>query len=140
RGLPRRDRAYSQRSRRARGHLARSQARLRLARLHGRRTGRSRRRDTDPLRSGSTRHLRLPLQRLLRQRTRRHGRHHRGEAMIEKRIAGVLLSGAASLLVEVRFEHREVLGETWRGWIPLAWAALVIAAGVPAWLAWARGG
>src|SRR5439155_487977 len=38
--------------------------------------------------------------------------------MIEKRIAGVLLSGAAFLLVEVRFEHREVLGETWRGWIP----------------------
>ena len=60
--------------------------------------------------------------------------------MIEKRVAGVLLSGAAFLLVEVRFEHREVLGETWRGWIPLAWAALVIAAGVPAWLAWTRGG
>jgi hypothetical protein len=60
--------------------------------------------------------------------------------MIEKRIAGVLISAAAFLLVEVRFEHREVLGETWRGWIPLAWAALVIATGVPAWLAWARGG
>jgi hypothetical protein len=60
--------------------------------------------------------------------------------MIEKRIAGVLISAAAFLLVEVRFEHREVLGETWRGWIPLAWAALVIAAGIPAWLAWAKGG
>jgi hypothetical protein len=56
--------------------------------------------------------------------------------MIEKRIAGVLLSGAAFLLVEVRFEHREVLGETWRGWIPLTCAALLLAAGVPAWLAW----
>jgi len=56
--------------------------------------------------------------------------------VIERRIAGVLLSGAAFLLVEVRFEHREVLGETWRGWIPLTCAALLIAAGVPAWVAW----
>jgi hypothetical protein len=56
--------------------------------------------------------------------------------MIEKRIAGALLSGAAFLLVEVRFEHREVLGETWRGWIPLSCAALLIVAGIPAWLAW----
>src|SRR5438067_690889 len=60
--------------------------------------------------------------------------------MIEKRIAGVLLSGAAFLLVEVRFEHRGVLGETWRGWIPLTCAALLIAAGIPAWLAWGRWG
>ena len=52
--------------------------------------------------------------------------------MIEKRIAGVLLSGAAFLLVEVRFEHREVLGETWRGWIPLTCAALLLAAQVRA--------
>jgi hypothetical protein len=58
--------------------------------------------------------------------------------VIEKKIAGALLSGAAFLLVEVRFEHREVLGETWRGWIPLTCAALLIAAGVPAWLAWGR--
>src|SRR2546422_7914982 len=57
--------------------------------------------------------------------------------MIEKRIAGVLLSGAAFLLVEVRFEHREVLGETWRGWIPLTCAALLLAAGGSALLAWA---
>src|SRR2546425_12727661 len=57
--------------------------------------------------------------------------------MIEKRIAGVLLSGAAFLLVEVRFEHREVLGETWRGWIPLTCAALLPAAGGSPPHAWA---
>lgn len=60
--------------------------------------------------------------------------------MTEKRIAAALLGGAIFLLVEVRFEHREVLAETWRGWIPLACAALVIAAGVPAWLRWGNGG
>jgi hypothetical protein len=57
-----------------------------------------------------------------------------------RRIAGALLLGAAFLLVEIRFEHREVLGETWRGWIPLSYAALLLAAGVPAWIAWTKGG
>jgi hypothetical protein len=60
--------------------------------------------------------------------------------MSEKRIAAALLGGAAFLLLEVRFEHREVLGETWRGWIPLSCAALLIAVGVPAWFAWASKG
>ena len=45
-------------------------------------------------------------------------------------------SASSSNCWEVRFEHREVLGETWRGWIPLTCAALLVAAGVPAWLAW----
>ncbi len=53
-----------------------------------------------------------------------------------RRISGMLVLGAALLLCEVRFEHREVLGETWHGWIPLACAALLVAAGIPAWLAW----
>jgi hypothetical protein len=57
-----------------------------------------------------------------------------------RRIAGVLVLGAGFLLCEIRFEHREVLGETWRGWIPLGYAALLLAAGIPAWLAWRRGG
>jgi hypothetical protein len=56
--------------------------------------------------------------------------------MIEKRIAAVLLGGAAFLLAEVRFEHREVLAETWRSWIPLTCAALILAAGIPAWIRW----
>ena len=56
--------------------------------------------------------------------------------MIEKRIAGVLLSGAAFLLVEVRFEHREVLGETWRSWIPLVYCASTLLVGAVALLRW----
>ena len=57
-----------------------------------------------------------------------------------RRIAGTLVLGAAFLLCEIRFEHREVLGETWRSWIPLGYAALALAGGIPAWLAWKRGG
>jgi hypothetical protein len=59
---------------------------------------------------------------------------------LHRRIAGTLVLGAAFLLCEIRFEHREVLGETWRGWIPLSYAALLLAAGIPAWFAWSRGG
>jgi len=57
-----------------------------------------------------------------------------------RRIAGVLVLGAALLLCEIRFEHREVLGGTWRGWIPLGYCALLLGAGIPAWLSWNRGG
>lgn len=57
-----------------------------------------------------------------------------------RRIAGILVLGAAFLLCEIRFEHREVLGETWRSWIPLGYAALLLAVGAPAWFAWSRGG
>jgi hypothetical protein len=60
--------------------------------------------------------------------------------MRERRLAAALLAGAAFLLLEIRFEHREVLGETWHAWIPLASAALLILLGVPAWLLWRKGG
>lgn len=59
---------------------------------------------------------------------------------LDRRIAGTLVLGAAFLLGEIRFEHREVLGETWHGWIPLSYAALLLAAGIPAWFAWNKGG
>ena len=59
---------------------------------------------------------------------------------VARRIAGTLVLGAGFLLCEIRFEHREVLGETWRGWIPLGYAALLLAIGVPAWFAWSKGG
>jgi hypothetical protein len=55
-------------------------------------------------------------------------------------IVAALLAGAAMLLVEVRFEHREVLGETWVAWIPLACAALLVLAGGIALVLWRRGG
>jgi hypothetical protein len=60
--------------------------------------------------------------------------------MIEKRIAAVLVGGAAFLLIEVRFEHREVLGETWVAWIPLVCAALLLAGGGIALVFWHCGG
>jgi len=54
-------------------------------------------------------------------------------------VAGVL-GGAAMLLAEIRFEHREVLGETWHAWIPLAYAALLLVAGSAALFRFQRGG
>jgi hypothetical protein len=58
----------------------------------------------------------------------------------DRRLAAFLVGGAAFLLCELRFEHREVLGETWRSWIPLAWAAVTMAGGGAALLRWERGG
>jgi len=40
----------------------------------------------------------------------------------DRMFAAALLGGMALLLCELRFEHREVLGETWRSWIPLIYA------------------
>ena len=56
-------------------------------------------------------------------------------------LAAAVLGGAASLLLELRFEHREVLGETWRSWIPLVYCGLTLAAGafaVVRWRTWGR--
>jgi hypothetical protein len=58
----------------------------------------------------------------------------------DRAIAALLLGAAALLLVEIRFEHREVLGETWRSWIPLAWSAGTIAFGLLSIARWDRWG
>jgi hypothetical protein len=55
-------------------------------------------------------------------------------------IVAALLLGAALLLVEVRFEHREVLGETWVAWLPIGCAALLVVGGAIALAFWRRGG
>jgi hypothetical protein len=60
----------------------------------------------------------------------------------DRRLAALLLGGAAFLLFELRFEHREVLGETWRSWIPLVYCGFTLAAGAVAllrWTGWGRG-
>ncbi len=60
----------------------------------------------------------------------------------DQRIAAFLVGGAALLLFELRFEHREVLGETWRSWIPLVYCGLTLVAGAFAllrWHTWGRG-
>lgn len=54
----------------------------------------------------------------------------------DQRLAAFLVGGAAFLLFELRFEHREVLGETWRSWIPLVYCGLTLAAGGFALLRW----
>ena len=52
----------------------------------------------------------------------------------------LMLGGAAMLLAEIRFEHREVLGETWVAWLPIAYAALLLVAGSAALVRFRRGG
>ena len=58
----------------------------------------------------------------------------------DQRIAAAALGGVALLLFELRFEHREVLGETWHSWIPLVYAGVTSLAGVVALLRWDAGG
>ena len=50
--------------------------------------------------------------------------------MKDRLFTAALLGGVALLLVELRFEHREALGETWHAWIPLVYAAVTLAAGL----------
>ena len=49
----------------------------------------------------------------------------------DQRLAAFVIGGAALLLFELRFEHREVLGETWHFWIPLIYAAVTLLTGPP---------
>src|SRR3954471_22540450 len=58
----------------------------------------------------------------------------------ERRVLAAVLGGALLLLAEIRFEHREVLGETWAAWLPLGYAALLVAPGGVALWRFDRGG
>src|SRR3954468_13944001 len=58
----------------------------------------------------------------------------------DRRSSAALLGGLALLLFELRFEHREVLGETWRSWIPLVYSGVTLFAGLVALLRWNTGG
>jgi hypothetical protein len=62
------------------------------------------------------------------------------ERSLDERVAAAVLGGAALLLAEVRFEHREVLGETWAAWVPLVYSAALLVGGGAALLFWRRGG
>jgi hypothetical protein len=59
---------------------------------------------------------------------------------INEVFVAALLLGAALLLVEVRFEHREVLGEIWVAWVPIGCAAVLVVGGAIALPFWRRGG
>ena len=61
-------------------------------------------------------------------------------ASLGEQVIGALLGGAALLLVELRFEHREALGETWHAWIPLGYLTLLLIAGTAALIWFHRGG
>jgi hypothetical protein len=58
----------------------------------------------------------------------------------DRLIAAAVLGGIAPLLFELRFEHREVLGETWHSWIPLVYSAALLLFGSIALLRWDHGG
>jgi hypothetical protein len=51
-----------------------------------------------------------------------------------------LLGALCLLLVEIRFEHREALGEAWQSWIPLLYCGAMLALGAAALTRWYRGG
>jgi hypothetical protein len=59
---------------------------------------------------------------------------------LNEQVIAALLGGAALLLVELRFEHREALGDTWHAWLPLGYLALLLVAGSIALLFFHRGG
>ena len=50
-----------------------------------------------------------------------------------EQVIAALLAGAALLLAEVRFEHREVLGETWHAWLPLGFGLALALGAVGVW-------
>jgi hypothetical protein len=59
--------------------------------------------------------------------------------MKDRLLTAVLVGGLAMLVLELRFEHREALGETWHAWIPLAYAATTLAVGSIALVRWSPG-
>src|SRR5258707_1582944 len=50
-----------------------------------------------------------------------------------------LLAALSLLLVEIRFEHRAALGESWQSWIPLFYSGGVVALGAGGLARWHRG-
>ena len=59
---------------------------------------------------------------------------------LNEQVVAALLGGAGLLLAEIRFEHRQVLGETRLAWIPLVYAGLLLLAGSLALWRWNAGG
>ncbi len=68
------------------------------------------------------------------------GRGMPSPATLSKLMVMSLLGGLALLLVEIRFEHREALGEAWQSWIPPFYCGSMLALGAFALARWHRGG
>src|SRR5260370_9305627 len=61
-------------------------------------------------------------------------------ATLSKLMVVGLLGALSLLLVEIRFEHRAVLGEAWQSWIPLFYSGGMVALGAGGLARWHRGG
>ena len=59
---------------------------------------------------------------------------------LNKVVALAVLGAFALLMIELRYNHRNVLGEHWQSWIPLVYSGTMIVAGAVAVAAWERGG
>ena len=59
---------------------------------------------------------------------------------LNKWIALGILGAFATLLLELRFDHRHVLGEHWQAWAPLIYSGIMLVAGSIALARWERGG
>jgi hypothetical protein len=60
---------------------------------------------------------------------------------LRRGIVALLLLGLLVLMVEIRFEHREVMAERWETYIPLVYCAAMLmlgAVGLYAWHTWGR--
>jgi hypothetical protein len=62
-------------------------------------------------------------------------------ARFRRAIVAILLGGILVLMLEIRFEHREVLGERWESYIPLVYCAAMLlfgTVGLIAFRTWGR--
>ena len=59
---------------------------------------------------------------------------------LNKLIVLLVLGAFFMLLLEIRYAHRDVLGEHTLSWTPLVYSALMLVAGVASLLLWERGG
>jgi hypothetical protein len=59
---------------------------------------------------------------------------------LNKLIVFIMIGAFAMLLTEIRFDHSDVLAETWKGWIPVVYSAAMIIAGILGIALWDRGG
>jgi hypothetical protein len=59
---------------------------------------------------------------------------------LSKAVVLVLIGGFGILLVQIRYDHRSVVGEDAVAWIPIVYSILMIVASAPGLLFWSRGG
>jgi hypothetical protein len=59
---------------------------------------------------------------------------------LNKLVVSVLLFGFCVLLIQVRYDHRSVIGESTIGWIPIVFSIVMIVVSLFGLLFWMRGG